>query len=63
MWRLWVAEEEHTIKKSIKQKFIALRQNTSAVAGQRTLARLLDIEELLTLSLEALSLEMKVSAF
>lgn len=53
MWRLWADEEEHAKRKIMKQKFVTLRQNTGAVAAQHTLARLLAIEELLTLSPEA----------
>ncbi|KIK34192.1 hypothetical protein CY34DRAFT_110375, partial [Suillus luteus UH-Slu-Lm8-n1] len=49
MWRLWADEEEHAKRKIMKQKFVTLRQNTGAVAAQHTLARLLAIEELLTL--------------
>jgi hypothetical protein len=53
MWELWAAEEESATKKGVKDKCALLRKNTGAVVAQHTLARLLAIEELLTLSLEA----------
>lgn len=53
MWRLWGDEAATAPRRSMKDKFVILRKNSGAVVAQHKLARLLAIEELLTLSLEA----------
>jgi hypothetical protein len=53
MWELWTAEEENASRKTQKEKCAILRKNSGSVVAQHTLARLLAVEELLSLSLEA----------
>ncbi|KAG2335997.1 hypothetical protein BDR05DRAFT_953663 [Suillus weaverae] len=53
MWELWIDEEEKTTRKAQKAKCTILRKNTGTVVAQHSMARLLAIEELLTLSLDS----------
>ncbi|KAG2744651.1 hypothetical protein P692DRAFT_201808280 [Suillus brevipes Sb2] len=54
---LWSDETENAAKKSVKDKCMILYKNSNTVVTQHKLMKLLAIEELLTLSLEALAPE------
>jgi hypothetical protein len=57
MWKLWSDETENAAKKSVKDKCMILYKNSGTVVTQHKLMKLLVIEELLILSLEALAPE------
>ncbi|KAG2108284.1 hypothetical protein DEU56DRAFT_760667 [Suillus clintonianus] len=50
MWRLWSEEEEESTRKTSKAKAAILRQNSGAMVAQHMLARLLAVDELVSLS-------------
>jgi hypothetical protein len=53
MWELWEQEYRKATSKSEKEKCKILRKTTGTVVAQHSISRLLVIEELLTLSLDA----------